>query len=117
MSKVEKDLELVAAHISHDAYGHKFNSEGHVYDVDLFYDMKQPLYSPLVGWSQHEMDLKQIKHRPLLPGKLEYYGLKPFSGKIFLISLVGKSLQPYIQPHTSCTVDCTVTCASKIRNL
>lgn len=89
MTKLEKNYELVAAHISHDAYGYKFNHEGHVFDEDLFYNMKQPLYSPLMGWLTHEMDLKVIQHRPLLPGNVSYYGLAPYNGKIFLISLVG----------------------------
>ena len=100
VQKLEKKYELVAAHISHDAYGHKFNEEGHVFDEDLFYDMKQALYSPVTGWLQHDAFLKLVKHRPLLPGNVAYYGLAPFKEKIYLISLVDE-FKTYGERHSA----------------
>ena len=81
--------------MSHDAYQHKFNHEGHLFDNDLFYEnhlnmATVQLYSPLIGWLCDGSDLKQVRHRPLLPSTLSYYGKGPVKNTIFLISVVGK---------------------------
>lgn len=88
-------MTLIPSHVSHDAYRHKFNDEGHIFDKDLFYENHlgmntAQLHSPMFGWLCHEHDLTQVRHRPLLPSHLSYYGKGPVDNKIYLISVVGK---------------------------
>ena len=88
-------MTLIAAHMSHDAFQHKFNEEGHIFDIDLFYEndlgmATVQLHSPIMGWLCWDKDLKQVRHRPLLPNTISYYGKKPVKNTIYLISVVGK---------------------------
>ena len=100
-------MTLVAAHVSHDAYSHKFNDEGHLFDADLFYENElgmatAQLHSPIMGWLCVAFDLTQVRHRPLLPDKVAYYGRKPVNNTIYLISIVGKFIT-FLSSPSLCT--------------
>ena len=92
---------MVSPKTSHDVHKDKFQAEGLIFNEDLLI-AGYKLYCKRTGWITTEAVLQSLKKRPfgMLPDKIAYYGEKPKSGTIYLISAIGKFYKkPYGSSH------------------